>query len=153
MARPSTYTAEVAEQICTRLADGESLRCICADEGMPGKTTLMRWLEDHAEFRDQYARAREQQADRYVEDTVEIADAASPESVHVARLQVDARKWAAAKLAPKKYGEHAKVEVTGAGGGPVGIVQYSAEQLARLPEAELQALLAAVTKLGQSAPE
>src|SRR5262245_21152303 len=29
------------------------------------------------------------------------------ENVHRARLRVDARKWVASKVAPKKYGDHA----------------------------------------------
>lgn len=153
MGRPSLYAPELVQDICTQLSEGKSLRAICAADDMPAKWTVLRWLDEHEEFRAQYARARSMQADLYFEDTVEIADAATPETVHVDRLRVDTRKWAAAKLAPKKYGEHAKVEVTGAGGGPVGIVQYSAEQLAALGEDELQAMLAAVTKLGLPAPE
>src|SRR5262249_575504 len=59
-----------------------------------------------AEERWRYARAREAQADKYFQEIVEIADAATPETVNVARLRVDSRKWAAARLAPKKYSDH-----------------------------------------------
>src|SRR5437899_12406458 len=58
------------------------------------------------DFRDQYARAREEQADKYFQEIVEIADAATPETVNVARLRVDSRKFTVARLAPKKYGDH-----------------------------------------------
>jgi hypothetical protein len=50
-------------------------------------------------------RAREAQADKLFKECLEIADKATPENVSVARLQVDTRKWAAARLAPKKYGD------------------------------------------------
>src|SRR5262249_23209911 len=56
--RPSTFTQTVADELCRRLADGETLRAICRDPGMPGKTTVMQWLAEQPEFRDQYARAR-----------------------------------------------------------------------------------------------
>ena len=55
--------------------------------------------------RQQYARAKEKAADKLADEIVEIADNATPQDAHVARLRVDARKWVAAKLLPKKYGD------------------------------------------------
>ena len=46
-------------------------------------------------------RAREAQADKYFQEIIEIADAATPETVNVARLRVDSRKFTVARLAPK----------------------------------------------------
>jgi len=58
---------------------------------------------------------REAQADKYFQEIVEIADAATPETVNVARLRVDSRKFTVARLAPKKYGDHISHNVKGAG--------------------------------------
>src|SRR5260370_40206331 len=77
------------------------------------------------DFRDQYARAREEQADKLFREIIEIADDASGdyvttsdgktivdhENIQRSRLRVDARKWAAARLAPKKYGDHISHDV------------------------------------------
>jgi len=60
-------------------------------------------------------RAREAQADKLFKECLTIADAARPEDVNVARLRVDTRKWAAARLAPKKYGDRVSHDVKGAG--------------------------------------
>ena len=57
--------------------------------------------------------AREAQADKFFKDCIEIADAATQENCNVARLRVDTRKWAAARLAPKKYGDHISHDVKG----------------------------------------
>ena len=80
----------------------------------------MRWLEAHLEFRDQYARARELQAEHWAEEIIEIADdsrndfiekegraalEAESENINRSRLRVDTRKWLMARLAPKKYGD------------------------------------------------
>lgn len=54
---PSDYLPEVAADICSLLADGESLRKVCERQGMPSKTAVFRWLAEHSEFRDQYAKA------------------------------------------------------------------------------------------------
>jgi len=109
--RPSVYTPELADEICTRLANGESLRAICnseRDDFMPSIGTILRWVGENDEFQQQYARAREIQAETHADDIVTIADgAAGDDSVKTARdrLRVDARKWVASKLLPKKYGD------------------------------------------------
>jgi len=60
-------------------------------------------------------RAREAQADKYFQEIIEIAVAATPETVNVARLRVDSRKFTVARLAPKKYGDHISPDVKGGG--------------------------------------
>ena len=130
MGRPSEYTNEMAESICDRLADGESLRSVCRDESMPSKSTVFRWLAQESPFRDafrdQYALAREAQADSLADDIIDIADTpvlgvktkttaqgietTEGDMIEHRRLQVDARKWVAAKLKPKKYGD--RVDLT-----------------------------------------
>lgn len=83
---------------------------------MPHRATVMRWLESNEAFREQYARAREAQADHFVDEIIEIADSpnatTNPQTGEVEardpqrdRLRVDARKWVASRLAPKKYGD------------------------------------------------
>ncbi len=133
--RPSLYTEALAAKICRRLAEGETLRAICRDTAMPDKATVLRWLADEAkaDFRDQYAHARDMQADALFDEALEIADDASGdwstdkdgkktldhEHVQRSRLRVDTRKWAAGKLAPKRYGD--KLQHTGDGGGPIRV--------------------------------
>src|SRR5271169_6484233 len=74
--RPSLFTTELGDEICNRIADGESLRAICAEVEMPDKATVFRWLsaEGNKDFRNQYIRAREAQADSLVDDILSIAD-------------------------------------------------------------------------------
>ena len=74
MARPTDYNDQIADVICERIADGESLRAICACEGMPSKATVFRWLGKHKEFHDQYARARDEQAESFADELVSISD-------------------------------------------------------------------------------
>lgn len=128
--RPSLFGAEVASTICSRIADGESLREICRDDAMPDKATVLRWLGAHEEFRDQYARAREAQADYFADEILEIADdgsndwmlrkvgeeeieVANHEHISRSKLRVDARKWLMSKMAPKKYGDRTETVLSG----------------------------------------
>lgn len=113
--RPTIYTEALADSICERLIEGESLRKICRDDDMPSAGTVCRWLADdmHEGFREQYARTRENQADTLFDDVLDIADSATVEGVQVARLKIDARKWMAGKMRAKKYGDKLDVGITG----------------------------------------
>lgn len=134
LGRPSDYTPELADEICTRLANGESLRAICAsdrDDWMPSIGTILRWVSEKPEFREQYARAREVQAETHADDIVTIADgpAEGDDSVKTARdrLRVDSRKWVASKLLPKKYGDKLQQEVSGPDGGAIAVTWLKPE--------------------------
>jgi hypothetical protein len=100
--------------VCEQIANGKSLREICKAEGFPAPSTICLWLKENADFAEHYAHARERQADLYADEIIEIADAAKNEDAQVARLRVDARKWKASKLAPKRYGE--KMDLNHSGG-------------------------------------
>lgn len=127
------FSQEVFDAICDRIAQGESLRSICADDGMPSQTAVFKWLasdkasETGGALVEQYARAREAQADRLFDDILEIADDArndwmyrrgdddagwqvNGEHIQRSRLRIDARKWMAGKLRPKVYGEKVSLE-------------------------------------------
>jgi transposase-like protein len=116
--RPSKYSAELVNEICERLAtSNDGLAQICRQADMPAERTIYQWLEKHEDFRQSYARARERLADRWHAETVAIADTAT--DANLARLRVDARKWAASKLAPRKYGDRIVQEHVGKDGGPI----------------------------------
>lgn len=137
--RPSTYSADIAGRICDRLSAGETLREICRDDAIPAQSTVYLWLRTQAEFSEQYARAREVQADTWADEIVEIADNGSNdwvarnhgedddgwrvngEHIQRSRLRVDARKWLMAKAAPKKYGDKIENVHTGPDGGNLKI--------------------------------
>lgn len=113
--RPSKYTEEIATKICAQIANGKSLRKICEAKDMPSIEAVRLWLADEtkAKFLGQYVRAREEQADFYADEIIERADKAfDKDSSAAAKVQVDARKWVASKLKPKRYGEHLDVSAT-----------------------------------------
>lgn len=106
--RPSTYSAKSASQICDRLAEGSSLRSICRDTDMPSCSTVFQWLSKNPKFSEQYARAREAQADAIADECLDIAK--HEPDVQRARLMIDVRKWFASKMKPRKYGDQLEPE-------------------------------------------
>lgn len=132
MATPTKFNQDIAEKICEELStSSKSLRTICKQEGMPTVRTVLSWLSEGDKedgkpefkaFLHQYARARENQADFLAEEIIEIADDGSNDLMTItkgntsyeqenkevtnrSKLRVDARKWIASKLKPKKYGD------------------------------------------------
>lgn len=105
------YSKQWADMICEMLINGASLRAICLSEDMPALSTVMKWLGNEPEFAEQYARARELQQDTYADEITHIADT-EPDPQR-ARVRIDARKWHASKLAPRKYGD--KIETVHSG--------------------------------------
>ena len=77
---------------------------MCTDPAMPARSIVHAWLKRNAVFSDQYARACEERADKLAEEVIAISDDAS-EDPQRSRLRMDARRWYAGKLAPKKYGD------------------------------------------------
>ena len=136
MGRPSIFTQHIATQICVRLSEGDSLRTITKSDDMPDRATVYRWLAAYPDFCDLYARAREDQADTLADEIIAIADE-QPEIIEVVdkktgeliehkldnaflqwqKNRIDARKWTAMKLKPKKYGE--RMQVGGDPGNPL----------------------------------
>lgn len=124
--RPTKYTNELGIKICAEIScSSKSLRTICKELGLSVQSVL-NWLNEHELFLAQYARAKEEQADMLAEEILEIADKENrtvieysnsegsgiteQDNVQRSRLQIDARKWIASKLKPKKWGE--KMDIT-----------------------------------------
>lgn len=121
MARPSEYSQEMADRICGKLAEGESLRTVCKPDEMPCLSTVFNWMRTRPEFLQQYARAKEESTDALAEEIIDISDdslddafRSDPKSsgaiVQAHRLRVDSRKWIMSKMKPKKYGD--KIDMT-----------------------------------------
>ena len=119
--RPSTYTDEIADEICEHIASGGLLvHWVNGADGRPGMSTIYRWLEAHERFREAYARAREVQAHGMAEQAVSEGFRAGRDmDPAAARVRFDAARWLAGKLAPRNYGEKVQNEISGPGGGPV----------------------------------
>lgn len=136
--RPSIYSQELANTICSELASGKSLRHICLSEDMPAATTVHQWvLEDkgadekgNGGFSKQYARARDIQAEIMFDEILEISDDGTNDYMTItkgdkeyntedrevtnrSKLRVDSRKWYLSKVLPKKFGD--KMDVTSDG--------------------------------------
>lgn len=124
---PKRYTPEMGREICRQIMEGRTLKKICEDPRMPSKRAIMYWLSDpaRADFRELYYYSRRVYSEILVDEIVTIADDTSNdwkekkdrhgnflkmvpdnEAIQRSRLKIDTRKWLAAKLMPRIYGEN-----------------------------------------------
>lgn len=122
------YTEEIVNKICDQIATtNKGLHAICKMEGMPSYSTIFKWLNDESkDFKNRYARAKEDQMEYLAEEILLISDDDSNDSdfteegkeiqnsewINRSRLRVDTRKWLMSKLAPKKFGDSSKLDLT-----------------------------------------
>ena len=115
------YDPEFAVLICERIATStQSLLKICEAPDMPGIASIFRWLREHPDFREMYVIAKETQAEVLLEEALDLVDDDSHDVIESAdgkivfnrlalqrcKMQVEHRRWIAAKLLPRKYGTH-----------------------------------------------
>jgi hypothetical protein len=126
-ARPVAFTEELFIKLLDRLAQGETLVAICADQTMPTRQSLFQKLYKDENARELYYAAREMQMEAMAEEILELSDnaendwstddrgrrVANNDVLQRARLKVDTRKFIMAKMAPRRFGEKNFTEVSG----------------------------------------
>lgn len=126
--RPTKYNKKLAEEICDRMSNGQSLLEITKDKKMPARASVYKWLGENEWFSDKYAAARDLRGDHMFD---EIERWAKDETIDVqrAKLMVDTRKWYLSKMKPKNYGD--KVDITSGGEkieSPIALVSFVGEE-------------------------
>jgi hypothetical protein len=142
--KPVPITRKQTETILQRIANGDSLVTITKDKSLPCYARVTKELRQCQEFASKYAQAREDQADWYAQQILEIVKQVLAGEIdpQAARVAVDALKWTASKLKPRMYGDRITTELTGAHGGPVAViaatidVTQAAEQYRKLMQGD-----------------
>ena len=111
--RPTKKTPEVIERLLEGIADGQTLRALCREEGMPNWRTVYDWIDADAELAARFERAREMGFDAIAEDILTNVDNVPALGEHIQRskLQVETRLKLLAKWHPKRYGDKQTVDV------------------------------------------
>ena len=121
---PEKVPQETADELLTWIANGNTLRSYCRQEGRPAWRTIYHWLDKDPEFLARIAHARDMGADAIAEETLEIIDTMpmtaggdNPrlDSAHVAWMKnrVELRMKLLSKWNPKKYGDKVGVQHEG----------------------------------------
>lgn len=125
--RPTKFNQEIADQICERLANGESLARICKDENMPGYSTVRRWEDENEKFRAISMRGRRDGTHFMADECLEIADNPTLDPQDK-RVRIDTRLRLIGKWNAKEYGD--KLDLNH------GVTEEMAEVMKRLRSRE-----------------
>lgn len=102
------FSQKLFTQICGLIADGKSLREVCAMDGMPDRTTFNGWRKKTPELQTEYDNACIEQEEATFDDIQFIAD--NEPDARRAAVKIDARKWRLKIRNRKVYGD--KVDTT-----------------------------------------
>lgn len=133
--RPHGYTEEKALEICELVADGQSINKISKLQGMPNRSTILKWFRDVPEFSTMYARAKEIGFEVLADEIIDLADAevnTDKDQLRRHQLMIDTRKWLLAKLQPRKYGERVTQEIVGNKEEAPVQIEVTKEEIARI---------------------
>jgi hypothetical protein len=118
--RPTKYSAELAERICTEIMKSEKGIFALSEslDWFPAPSSIYLWLDLYPSFSELYTRCKQAQADRMAESCLDIADDSSADGIESkhglienreftsrSKLRVETRMWLMERLAPRKYGK------------------------------------------------
>jgi hypothetical protein len=147
--RPTLKTPELCAKICDRISEGETLKSVLEQPGMPGWTTVHDWKQADESFAKALARARELGAIVMADTIKDIADEElqTREEIRRARLRMQSRQWLAGKYNSRFANKPNQTQVNvGA-----GVVITEAERV-KLLERHQRAMLANKGNSGDLAP-
>jgi hypothetical protein len=101
--RKSTYTPELADEVCERVRWGKSLSEVSAEPDMPSFRAIYRWLKDRPDFRATFVEACDWRAG-WLQFQIECAaEAATPFTLPEAKAEVARLEGRIGRLTPKTY--------------------------------------------------
>lgn len=110
--RAAHYAVRIAKDICREIAMGATLKEALDNVGYlaPTMPTVWRWLDEHADFRAMYDRARMLQADTDADDmrTLGRDIRTQPTLATAYRVAIDVLKWQAEVRNRAKYSTRAE---------------------------------------------
>ena len=97
------------------------MRSICMDESMPEKSTVLLWVVTGREiegtgrpFSDQYHEAREAAGYSHADEALDMRSMVYSGEIepNAAKVILDALKWGAERMAPKKHSQRQEIDHT-----------------------------------------
>ncbi len=109
--RPSSYSEQLVDRICTDISEGITLKSIANKYGIT-TSTIYNWLSKHEYFRISYQNAKELYSELLFQDIMVLEARMLDGDITPAEFKAAAsvRKWVLSKLSPKRFGD--KLEVT-----------------------------------------
>lgn len=162
----TAYNPQAAMEICTRVANGETLREICTKEsGLVSAHTFQKWCKVFPDVMRAYSSARQLSAQAFEEKALDLAGelargTQTAQEIRAREVAMGQWRWSASRRDPANYGEKAPVNMIvpvqiitsldlsgnvggkeeGTGADPYSLTFPPPEDEIVIPEGELKAL-------------
>ena len=97
--------AEIIDEVCERLALGETLSRICLAPDLPNRRTIHRWAAKDSDLADRILTARRLGGWALFDEATDRLRNATPLNIQVERELAYHLRWSIAKLVPAVFGE------------------------------------------------
>lgn len=109
---PTKYTEKLADELCTRISEGETLTKVCAALNI-SMNTVYQWAHKNPSFHEKYKLSRSNQATSLISQLVdEFRENLTNENALAARTKSDLYRWIAARQAPSDFGDSKRIELS-----------------------------------------
>ena len=140
---------EAFSTFCARLAERDSIQEACRAAGKD-----WRWLWDYKAHRiereAEYRRARSYSGHSWADHSSQVAADATPETVHVARLQEDNARWRATVANRREFGSSVDVTSDGEAMRPAVVILPPLAPMPVMPGASITVTERQITVTGSS---
>jgi hypothetical protein len=112
--KPELLTDTFITDLCDWMADGKSVRAYCRANPHYKPSTICTWLNEYPDFAEHYTRAINMRADAKFDKIDDVIDEMRVKTIdpQMARVEIDAIKWQAGRMNPKKYGDKLNLDHT-----------------------------------------
>ena len=100
--------AEIIDEVCERLALGETLSRICAARDFPDRRTINRWAVKDRDLADRILTARRLGGWAMFDEATDRLMNATPQTIQVERELAHHVRWTISKLVPDVFSEASK---------------------------------------------
>lgn len=113
----TAYNPQAALEICTRVANGETLKQICTKEnGLVSLGTFQKWIKLFPDLAKAYHSARQLSAQAFEEKALDLAEklatgTQTAQEIRGREVAMGQWRWSAARRDPANYGEKAPVNM------------------------------------------
>ncbi len=110
--RPTAFNPKVADQILSRIANGETLTKIAETLNIPIQN-FYNWMDNNQGFLERYHRSREQQARTLVDKLIEETEGLENDRALAVRVRADVIRWVAQRYNPQQFSDSKRIELSG----------------------------------------
>lgn len=109
---PVKYSEKLADEICRRLMNGETLSKIC-DSLKITQAAFYSWLPERPKLVEKYNASKKLQASSLLNQLIDEVSTLQNDQALAARVRSDLIKWYASKVSPSEYGDVKRLELSG----------------------------------------